>query len=491
MHRLLLTCLSFLLLMSCSNELTHDQHHPTPTLTTVAVEAQPTILKSYYNIRNGDIDYREMRYSPRAQGGLDRLTLPGGVVRTYTMAKWLHLELNRPSLVTVVWDGSQPQSWLSSWRKVGTNRYQKLLPRGGNWLGAIGGTANRPYTVLFAEADGSAPRAPAVPSGLTRPVPNTPCPNWVHGRFTTTGPDGRTYGSWHPQIDPVYWCYFGHDHGADPKLMPSGKDVPFQYVAYYNNRQDEHNLGFKGFTFKDTKGNFWYINAHIGTEMVHRFGIQFHTVYIRVESPSGEVLANLGYKADFGNTRSNRAPHQVVGIPGQSGIRSAGKKQVRVVQNGAGFEGYETWTIANTNSGRGLGIQGIATFDTFNPMSGCNTLRCETAYIPSNLMISKGEMRGLQIFNNFGIDSRRALATGTFYTDPYGKVRVDGPSNNGAVRQYIKPGVVLYPFPNVDGSGATALTKDAWGGLYRIAYGPTTMHPATPFMDLEGGLKFN
>ena len=52
---------------------------------------------------------------------------------------------------------------------------------------------------------------PALPDGITdRPVPNELCPAWVHDRYMAEHPgEKRLYRTWHPAIDPVYWCHFG------------------------------------------------------------------------------------------------------------------------------------------------------------------------------------------------------------------------------------------------------------------------------------------
>jgi hypothetical protein len=424
--------------------------------------------------------------------------LPTGIVRTYTGDNWLRITLNRPSLATILWDGTSPPSWLNSWRSLGNNRYQRLLPAGRNILGAIGGTANRPYTLHLAEADGSAPRAPAVPAGLATPQPNQACPDWVHNRHVAIGPDGREYLTWHPAIDPVYWCYFGHEHGADAaSFMPSGYKPPFHYTAYYNNRQNESNQGFKGFTFLDRQNNHWYVMAHMGTETIARFTARFHTVSIRVESPTGELLADLQYKADFGATISNRrinGGEATTTLPNMEAIRQAtqGRIRARIVEpDGSFFTGYETWTMAvNAASGAGLGLVGQQfIFDNLNPMTGCNGLACTTAFRPADLTNNKGDRRGLRVRGDFIIRADRAVGTGVFYTDQYGLRRMDGPADNIAVRQYIRPGLVLAPFPS--GGDTTMITQNAWGGISTPNVGPTAEHDPATHTDLEGSLNFN
>src|SRR5258707_8940848 len=42
------------------------------------------------------------------------------------------------------------------------------------------------------------------------------CPDSVHDSYTTIGPDGNVYPTWHPPVDPTFGCWFDHEHGSDP-----------------------------------------------------------------------------------------------------------------------------------------------------------------------------------------------------------------------------------------------------------------------------------
>lgn len=134
------------------------------------------------------------------------------------------------------------------------------MPAGALTLGAPEG-ADRNYRVLLAEADGRPSPAPAVPVGLEVPVPNGACPAWVHDQYAAEGHDGRTYRSWHPQLDPVHWCAFGHEHGSDPG--PIGYAPTFEYVAAHRPQSEMHE-GFKGFAIEGD-GVDWY-----GVRCAHR-----------------------------------------------------------------------------------------------------------------------------------------------------------------------------------------------------------------------------
>ncbi|MEP7326278.1 MAG: hypothetical protein ABI836_10050 [Gemmatimonadota bacterium] len=56
------------------------------------------------------------------------------------------------------------------------------------------------------------------------------CSKADHDRFVVAGPGGKLYPTWHPAIDPVKGCSYGHEHGRDPHgsaLYAATGDVPF------------------------------------------------------------------------------------------------------------------------------------------------------------------------------------------------------------------------------------------------------------------------
>jgi len=81
------------------------------------------------------------------------------------------------------------------------------------------------------------------------------CPEYVHNRFTVTGPDGNTYRTWHPvtvRLEPSNpnspTCSFAHEHGDPPNHQ--GPQPYFGYVAYHAGEVElikEHE-GYKVFT---------------------------------------------------------------------------------------------------------------------------------------------------------------------------------------------------------------------------------------------------
>ncbi len=86
--------------------------------------------------------------------------------------------------------------------------------------------------------------APSVAFGLWQPGPGE-CSAAIHDRYSTVGPDGKRYPTWHPPVDPLTGCSFGHEHGRDPRgsaLYREVGDIPFGYA---NEQLDAANMGLR------------------------------------------------------------------------------------------------------------------------------------------------------------------------------------------------------------------------------------------------------
>jgi hypothetical protein len=69
------------------------------------------------------------------------------------------------------------------------------------------------------------------------------CSADVHNAYSTVADDGKRYPTWHPPVDPVSGCSFGHEHGRDPhgsRLYALVGDLPFGYA---NEQLDQSGLG--------------------------------------------------------------------------------------------------------------------------------------------------------------------------------------------------------------------------------------------------------
>jgi len=69
--------------------------------------------------------------------------------------------------------------------------------------------------------------------GIWTPGPRDDCTAEVHNSYSVVGPDRKLYPTWHPPVDPVTGCSFGHDHGRDPRgsaLYAEVGPIPFGYA---------------------------------------------------------------------------------------------------------------------------------------------------------------------------------------------------------------------------------------------------------------------
>ena len=103
-------------------------------------------------------------------------------------------------------------------------------------------------------ANGALDAPPSVAFNAWNPGPNDTCPIAVHKGYSTIGPDGKAYPTWHPPVDPVTGCSFGHEHGRDPHesaLYSSVGDLPLGYANEQldtfdpNGRRHEDHVGHK------------------------------------------------------------------------------------------------------------------------------------------------------------------------------------------------------------------------------------------------------
>lgn len=81
-----------------------------------------------------------------------------------------------------------------------------------------------------------APGGVAFAMGRWSPSSFDTCSKEIHDAWSTVGPDGKLYPTWHPPVDPVTGCTFGHEHGRDPRqsdLYNAVGKIPFGYANEY------------------------------------------------------------------------------------------------------------------------------------------------------------------------------------------------------------------------------------------------------------------
>lgn len=83
------------------------------------------------------------------------------------------------------------------------------------------------------------PNAPqSVAFQTWKPGAGDTCPLSVHQQFSTVGPDGKLYPTWHPPVDPASGCQFGHEHGRDPHGSELFSDIGDLPLGYANEQLD-------------------------------------------------------------------------------------------------------------------------------------------------------------------------------------------------------------------------------------------------------------
>ena len=397
-----------------------------------------------------------------------------GIFTIYTPGDFLHIELNRSATVVVAQRAGNPSNrpaWLNDWElgtpitviingnTSGAVTYTKVLPAGEHNLG-VPGSQGDPYFLLLGEADGTPSSPPSVPTGLESPQPNQYCPAWIHDQHVTEGPEGRMYRTWHPQIDPVYWCYFGHEHGSDPIEFGDGTFHPkYNQYTHLNGRFEPHG-GFKGVLLRDENDREAYITQHFTTSDLNRACSRFHATDIAFADSDGTLVGDLNLKGDFGVPYAVEAggpffrmrPSACPEVGDLEGV--SGKRLIAVNMPGTGYESWQ-WNPYTTVFPIVLSF----VITTHNPMTRCafgdmnadGTYRCDppagSGYSPAHHLgaTQDGSMRWL-IFpaqRNFGFDTRSSsVPQGSFCTDWKGWELLDC-GDPQAVEQYLKPGVLF------------------------------------------------
>ncbi|PYE53675.1 hypothetical protein DES52_108206 [Deinococcus yavapaiensis KR-236] len=375
---------------------------------------------------------------------------------------FLEFTLNRPARVAVALRGATTPSWLRGWtesspvtltqngRVVVTRTFEKSFPAGTVTLGALGAPRNRVddmYFVMLAEEQGSPSTEPGVPVGLEKPKPNLPCPAWVHDQYTTVGPDGKTYPTWHPQIDPRYWCLFGHEHGSDPSLAGLAYRPAFGYTSKRHDMVEAH-PGFKVYTVP-SGNDFWVITQHFGTGGHARVCESFHTIDVAFVQ-KGVLQADLHFMGDFGAAKvvSREFDQIVTGCSQPSRSDSVGARHLLLFPN----IGYEPWRADLSKLRLGFSSPSI-TFDTGDPQTACLDVDCSQL---KRLENAWGAQHRVSI-NTISLRSQESIR-GTFYTDPLGREVVSSNSTM-ATKQYIAANINVGMEIN-----ETCYTLDPWRG---------------------------
>lgn len=266
------------------------------------------------------------------------------------------------------------------------------------------------------------------------------CPQWVHDRYVTRGPDGKTYPTWHPPIDKQHQCYFDHEHGSDPHtyigIAESGMPV-FGYSAAQAGIQEPHQ-GYKVFVANDDlHSHAWMILINQDTSSPLRVLAQFHTIDWNISDASGKKLVDLHLMADFGVPVKNCAENESISVPTKSSSIFLEQHRAILTTDCARRNPYESWTAAAAIPGI---FEAGPLFGVDNPITAvdvenmpeviptCEFRRGELGCSSSPWMGGRREiLHPGQFVHNSGPVQ--------FYTDAYGDP--SGQGTAGAILQFV------------------------------------------------------
>lgn len=308
--------------------------------------------------------------------------------------------------------------------------------------------------------------ATAQPGPTSTPVaaPNQPCPEWAHNRHVTTGPDGQSYPTWHPPVDPLYGCYFTHDHGVDPRTSSVNGTLPaFGYVGTQGGFAEPH-AGFKVFVFECGESGDQGANRiaarfvmHMGTSGVMRYHMPFHSVHYSARACDGSWEIDIMGMADFGAAIGSICGPRTGRDFSTLGCVSAGNPQ----------DAYEIWTgtlqINHPNDpyiglfqSRAYVVLSPAVFDpvtTVNPNDIHQIIYTSDIVYPGqyNPLSAQSPFRGCKMEAYHGpVSLNNAGRPQTYVTDVFGNI-IPGaqPGTAGTLTQIISS-------VRVDGSNSNA-----------------------------------
>lgn len=453
----------------------------------------PTLVRNYV-IHDTNPDYADVKYRPRqfatgvtvdinsayestvtdegAYKGWDFLNVPA---ISKNVGNGFTVNLNRPAEVAVIWRASEIPKWLSEWkqqRNVSLSGdsyavFRKQISSDSFTLPAIKGSTPA-YTLLFAEKNGKPSSHPKTPAGLAVPIANETCPDWVHNEFKAYGPDGKIYPSWHPQVDPIYWCYFRHEHGVNPAAFDSHFSIPFGYAGNAMGMHEAH-PGYKVYVWDDQYGYRWFALQHQGTATNQAACGQYHELDVAAKNKrTGEIVSEQFFVGNYGASKTLTAVHPLT----PSACPNQGKKDgngVRYLPIATELDIHEEpWTVGSEKV-IGFNFAGF-TVNTEDSMRMCKDMSCDNI-IYTHL---SGSNHTLGYVTGFGPKAGMGHE-GIYYTDPMGYMIMSA-KGKGIVRQYIKPGVSISSnIPYVSTSEATCRDVDGTETLMTCGQGITSV----------------
>jgi hypothetical protein len=308
------------------------------------------------------------------------------------------------------------------------------------------------------------------------------CSQEVHDRYSVTV-GGVRYHTWHPPVDPVTGCAFGHEHGTDPRAFRYFDRVGMPAFGRIGGIIDETepHAGFKVFASNnDGRGRAWLMVLHQGSAGPRRAEVRHHSLEIWLfRNSDGALLANVSLMADFGDYIPNCTPAEQAALGGVFAPTSSGFA-ARFIPAPQCESVYERW-VASIDVGGVFG--GTPAFDIDNAITQVDPLNLRTV-IPNKRAACgpfaadgwdsycKGDKRSV-IHPGWWLRN----GPGNFTTDAYGR-RVSG----GPLTQYVRPNETITRDWTRDCCGSQnvyTMPDVSNGGLYFVnADGSVNFEPA-------------
>jgi hypothetical protein len=263
------------------------------------------------------------------------------------------------------------------------------------------------------------------------------CPPSVHDRYVVTGPDGKLYRTWHPQVVPLDpnvtngpTCTFAHEHGQNPQLSLANPSLPpFNYIASLAGMSEPHE-GFKCFVapigeinVPDSNMSLADLRAcvHTGSGGVGRYDQQMHSFTFDGIWADGHYV-HLSGMADTGTVGSicerNDGLHPTVGrtvlvLPALCPLQSKYEIWAFKFQVGGNFPGTKVRIQENP-----------ALFDPILTMDPAD----HRAVHYTTDLFKNGPFHGCDRENYFGpVDFSNQGGATSYLTDAFGNLTVTGP----------------------------------------------------------------
>lgn len=297
------------------------------------------------------------------------------------------------------------------------------------------------------------------------PGPGDSCTQQDHLRYTAPGPDGKLYPTWHPPVDPVTGCHFGHEHGTDPSTSPLDSLGPILF-GYVN----EQAMGGP---------NFHRLEDHVGHKIEVANAVPFN--------PSGgkgggsitcDVIAKLHQGTHSADAFTNNLHEQVTRVSCNNGLRF--ELQLLSAIGAAG--GFAIQCVGGSRMAVGAPNPGDSPV-TSNPLNPGHSMG--DRFIPTDDCVHQPRPKYFEIWKTqnviTGVDGKQAARFAWYWSVSDPSRYFDGATLGRTIAScYTQDGGSFFTISNpCVGLRKSSAEEIAWND------------PRSPFKGTERGLRLN